>query len=371
MEESIIKQFERETDFFRALTDLLPEAYLLVSSNGCLLAGNRSAAHLFSRKSFAGVGLGSLVADPPDKILRALRIWSEMGSMTPISLTLADQSIIRFDGARLSTEAPAAVILIRCVARGESLASREFVRQSMDYLAVQKNIAEKLAVAKQQKESAETTAAMFAHELANPLNAIASTLDILQLEIENSSIASVGTELLHAAMKEIARMADLLNDFRALARPQVFDFRPTDLNKIVEEVMAPEIAAIKTCRIEYRARFDPALPAVMADQNRLKQGILNLCKNGIEAMPNGGGLTITTSHKDGIVALEISDTGAGIPKGFDPFQLFKTTKPAGTGLGLPVAAQIVAIHKGRIEYHSEPGHGARFILYLPVAKSNA
>lgn len=365
MDENIIKRIQPEIDFFRALTDLLPEAFLLISNEGRVLAGNQSAARLFSRKNFAGATLGSLVTDPSEKVFRALRIWSETGSMTPTSLTLPNPSIIRCDGARLSTGSPA-LILMRCVSRSESFASREFARHSVDYVTFQKNIAERLALARQQKEAAETTAAMFAHEIANPLNGIATTLDVLQLEIENSSMDGAASELLQAAQGEIARMAALLNDFRALARPQVFDFRPTDLKKLAEEVMAPELPAAIASGIEYETRFDAALPTVMADPNRLKQVILNLCKNAIEAMPDGGRLKISARRDQGIVSMEIADTGMGIPTDFDPFQVFKTTKAQGTGLGLPVAAQIVAFHKGRIEFQSKPGQGTTFTVHLPI-----
>ena len=366
MEESISKQSRPESDFFRALTDLLPEAYLLLTPDGRVLAGNASAGQLFARSDFAQCTLGSLVADPPAKVDRSLQIWSETGSMTPASLTLPDQSIIRADGARIGAAA-CALIVIRCIPRSQAFATRELARHSLDHLSFQKNIAEKLALARQQKETAETTAAMFAHEIANPLNGISTALDVLQLEAAESSIGPVASDILKSARQEIARLASLLNDFRALARPQVLDFRPVDLKQLVDEVMLAELAAATANGIRYEAAFDPALPPLMADKNRLKQAILNLCKNAVEAMPDGGRLTIGTRRQNGIIILEISDTGLGIPAGLDPFQVFKTTKAQGTGLGLSIAAQILASHKGRIEYRSEPTGGTTFMVHLPIS----
>jgi signal transduction histidine kinase len=99
----------------------------------------------------------------------------------------------------------------------------------------------------------------------------------------------------------------------------------------------------------------------------VKQVILNLCKNAVEAMPEGGSLTLKgyLSGADTIV-VEVSDTGIGIPEGMDIFEIFRTTKPDGTGLGLPLVSQIVSAHRGTVDYFSEPGKGTTFKLTLPV-----
>ena len=105
----------------------------------------------------------------------------------------------------------------------------------------------------------------------------------------------------------------------------------------------------------------------MLDPDKMKQVILNLCKNAVEAMPQGGCLTVKgyLSSAETIV-LEVSDTGIGIPEGMDIFEIFQTTKPDGTGLGLPLVSQIVSAHRGTVDYVSEPGKGTTFRLSLPV-----
>jgi signal transduction histidine kinase len=92
---------------------------------------------------------------------------------------------------------------------------------------------------------------------------------------------------------------------------------------------------------------------IRVDKERIKQVILNRCKNAAEAMPGGGVLTCKAYQLNDQVILEISDTGIGIPDGIDVFQLFKTTKADGTGLGLPIVQQIISEHRGTIEYVSE------------------
>jgi signal transduction histidine kinase len=100
------------------------------------------------------------------------------------------------------------------------------------------------------------------------------------------------------------------------------------------------------------------------DTAKIKQVILNLCKNAVEAMPDGGCLTLKGYRSRGMVVLEISDDGVGVPDDVNIFELFKTTKPGGTGLGLPLVQQIVSAHNGTIGYKSKPGRGATFKVAL-------
>jgi signal transduction histidine kinase len=99
----------------------------------------------------------------------------------------------------------------------------------------------------------------------------------------------------------------------------------------------------------------------------MKQVILNLCKNAVEAMQNGGSLTIKAYRTGQSVLLEIRDDGIGVPKGVNIFELFKTTKPSGSGLGLPLVQQIVSAHNGTINYTSDAGRGTTFTIRLPAA----
>jgi signal transduction histidine kinase len=108
------------------------------------------------------------------------------------------------------------------------------------------------------------------------------------------------------------------------------------------------------------------VPAILVDPEKIKQVILNLCKNAVEAMPEGGRLTVKATASEGEVMLEVTDTGEGIAHGIDVFQLFRTTKPEGTGLGLPIVQQIISDHKGTIKYRSEIGKGTTFTVVLPV-----
>jgi signal transduction histidine kinase len=107
------------------------------------------------------------------------------------------------------------------------------------------------------------------------------------------------------------------------------------------------------------------LPAVKVDGNKIKQVLLNLLKNAVEAMPGGGKVTIEARATQNTVVLEISDTGVGIPLDVDAFEPFMTTKKEGTGIGLVIVRQIVTAHGGGISYRSQPGQGTSFRIELP------
>jgi PAS domain S-box-containing protein len=209
-----------------------------------------------------------------------------------------------------------------------------------------------------------TMMAMFAHEIANPLNAISTSLAVVEMELDGH--ADVDTRVrrtLESSTQEILRLGSLLNEFRTMARPQAAKMKPANLAHLIKDVLVPQIAVCQKAGITIKRDFGDLKP-ILVDENKMKQVILNLCKNAIEAMPNGGTLTVRAYQAEESAVIEISDTGVGIPEGVDVFQLFKTTKANGTGLGLPVVRQIVRAHQGHIEYWSKPAEGTTFKIYL-------
>ena len=214
-----------------------------------------------------------------------------------------------------------------------------------------------------------TTAAVFAHEVGNPLNGLSTSLQLVAEMIKSSNTHDpLVTETIEMAQEEVERLTSLLTAYRTFAKPQKLNLKLTSLKTIVEEVLGPFRSHYRNARITVEFDFDPNLPAVPVDHEKIKQVILNLCKNATEAMPEGGTLTCKAYPSNGHAVLEISDTGTGIPEGLDPFQLFKTTKPYGTGLGLAIVEQIVSEHHGTITYVSERGKGTSFITSLPLSE---
>jgi PAS domain S-box-containing protein len=212
-----------------------------------------------------------------------------------------------------------------------------------------------------------TTAAVFAHEIGNPLNGLSTSLQLVSKRIAGSVHDPLVEETLEIARQELQRLTALLNDYRSFARPQKIKIEPTDLRQMFEEVLAPAIKHYQDCGITVELAFYEKLPLVPVDREKIKQVILNLCKNAIEAMPDGGTLRCKAYQTVDRVTIEVADTGTGIPEGLDVFQLFNTTKPEGTGLGLPIVEQIISEHRGSVDYITEPGKGTAFMVSLPLS----
>ena len=209
------------------------------------------------------------------------------------------------------------------------------------------------------------TAARFAHEIANPLNGIAYNLRFLE-----KSLFEIGDEKVTSTMKllveEIRRLNDLLRDFSKLSKRETYDLHPTSLAVLAKEILDGEEAKYNSKGIRVKLIVAPDLPLVLADRGKIKQAMLNLCKNAEEAMPEGGTLTIIGAESKDQVIVEVRDTGVGIPEGLNLAEPFTTTKSSGSGLGIMIVRQIISLHHGSFSYNSEPGKGSSFFLRLPV-----
>jgi signal transduction histidine kinase len=212
-------------------------------------------------------------------------------------------------------------------------------------------------------------AAKFGHELGNPLNGMSLTIQLLEQRLRKQAPEpdpSV-TATLVRLKSEIARLNVLLQDFRSLSRKETYNFQPVRLAELVTDAIEIEQPRYAQLGVVVEQAISVDLPRVRVDGDKMKQVILNLAKNALEAMPNGGKLRFTGSATAVGVTLEITDTGAGIPSEVDIFEPFYTTKSFGTGIGMTIVRQILAAHGGSISYRSEVGKGTTFAIQLPLA----
>ena len=221
-------------------------------------------------------------------------------------------------------------------------------------------------------------AAVFAHEVGNPLYGLSASLQFALKDLASLARGGLaGQELgvsvvqktLQGALNEVDRLVELLDEFRLAVPPQTLNLQRADLRKIVKGILALEGTAYKSAGITVTVDIEDNLPAIEIDSSKIKQAILNLCKNAVQAMPNGGSLKIKAYRAKDMFVLEITDDGSGVPDDVDVFALFKTTKPGGTGLGLPVVQQVISAHHGTIEYASDVGRGTKFTIRLPATQA--
>jgi signal transduction histidine kinase len=219
-----------------------------------------------------------------------------------------------------------------------------------------------------------TFASGLAHEIRNPLNSIALQLSILERRVAPlpAGVAGEIKELVGVIREEVKRLDNLVGDFLQFSRSNRVQHRPTALDALVDEVarlLRPEARAGGVSL--RRQRIGEAIPDLRVDPEKMKQVVINLVQNAIEAMPGGGVVAVESGLVDGRAVVVVRDSGPGLPEGLDVFQLFVTTKAQGTGLGLSIAQQIVLEHGGEIAAVSEPGKGATFTVSLPVERPEA
>jgi len=211
-------------------------------------------------------------------------------------------------------------------------------------------------------------AANVAHEIKNPLNAISMGLQRLNAEFQSTQDEDQYSRLTELVLGEVRRLDSIVEQFLSLARPLEIKPEELRLQDILKDLGTLEEYGAKQSKVLIRVIAPPDLLPLKADRNYLKQLLLNLILNGLQAMPEGGILTLEASVSPGNFLITVTDTGAGIPpenlaRIFEPYF---TTKAKGSGLGLAIAYRIVAAHGGTITVSSEAGRGCRFQISLPI-----
>jgi signal transduction histidine kinase len=211
-------------------------------------------------------------------------------------------------------------------------------------------------------------AAGFAHELGNPLTVISTSMQLLQQRF--GAAGDPAGEFAALALKNVERMKGLLQDMRDVTGVRERQFQAAELKTVVSEVLRFAAAEFRRRRVTLQVRFDSSLPPVRVDPNGIKQVLLNLVRNALEAMREGGTLRVRAVwSRDGNTAVvKIANTGPAIAPADLPclFQPFFTTKKEGTGLGLFLSRKIAREHGGDLAVENLPG-GVRFVLTLPLA----
>jgi signal transduction histidine kinase len=225
-------------------------------------------------------------------------------------------------------------------------------------------VAEKLA-------AVGTMTAGLSHEIRNPLNAAALQLTVLERRLQKLSkdVQPPLLEPLHLVRDEIRRLDHILEDFLQFARPRVFQPRPVEVRVVLTKVLDLLEGEAERRQVALERDFEP-VPPVAGDEERLRQVVMNLALNALDAVGKGGTVRVSCRLEEPDardVAIYVDDSGKGVPVELRDrlFEPFFTTKAQGSGLGLSIVHAIVTQHGGAISIEDAPGGGARFALRLP------
>lgn len=325
-----------------------------------------------------------LLHDAPDdrrQLLRALGSSVLPSGMLAIPLIVRQQSIgvlvifrVVGDGpfaAARTTLEGLANLAAAAISEDQRASEAAALSHQLKHLeAQQRSMTERLSTAEAAMLQAARLAAVgelaasIAHEINNPLYAVRNALYLLESDLPETLRESL---YMGIARKELTRIAGIIERMRDFYRPARREMHQHDLNKLLEETLALTNFNIQHTAIQVIFTPETTLPLVVCDADQMRQVFLNMILNAIDAMPQGGTLTVRTSAGTTSAVVEIEDTGIGIPESVRSrlFEPFFTNKSKGTGLGLSISAHIVTQHNGYIQVESEESIGTTFFIRVP------
>jgi len=232
---------------------------------------------------------------------------------------------------------------------------------SLESISTQLQVSERLAAL------GRITAGV-AHEVKNPLNSMRLWLENLKESLPPKT-DDAAMQAVHVLDAEIDRLDAVVKRFLDFSRPMDVRLEPTQLADLLHEVLEVARPQLEQSNVQVAQLLPIGVPEVFVDRALLKQAILNLVLNAVDAMPDGGQLQLTLNRRGDMAEITVGDTGKGIPLELRQkvFQLFFTTRPGGSGIGLASTFRIVQLHNGSIDFTSEVGRGTTFRIELPLA----
>ncbi|MGN7383118.1 ATP-binding protein [Paenibacillus sp. SAFN-117] len=331
---------------------------VVLHSQGEILYVNPAAAELLGASAPAELSGRSIFELIPEGEGEKLRRKLERAGHSSMQTSIDELQAVRLDGRTIQLEVLSKYVhhhtgqtLIQSVLRDttEQKRKEELIRRS-----------EKLSVVGQ-------LAAGVAHEIRNPLTSLMGFTQLLKSKNEDNH------KFFDIMLSELHRINSIVNEFMVLSKPQNVNFRMTSVTSILKSVISLINTQAIMSNVRITTGFEPDLPLLWCDENQLKQLFINLLKNSLEAMPDGGTVRITAEHglPDKLI-IKVIDQGIGIPQQFmtrigEPFF---TTKDYGTGLGLMTCWRIVEAHCGQLNIKSKVNAGTTVEVSLPLT-SNA
>lgn len=266
------------------------------------------------------------------------------------------------------------------VSRSELGRIASSVNELADTIQKQQREKEELQKAIQQKEKLASLGQLIAgvaHEIRTPLAAIKTRIQLWQRASKGTRTRTPRTGVTQESMtmvvRELDRMENIVRKLLYFSKERTPKFRDRDLHAVIDSALDVVRHDLRKKRITIRRFYTTGSSMVPMDENEIREVLLNLLANAMEAMPEGGSISITTERTDEGMSVAVEDSGEGISpavaaKIFDPFF---TTKESGTGLGLSIAYEIIHAHQGFLEYVKVDRAGSRFVLSLPITRKRS
>jgi len=336
-----------------------------------IMAGLEDGLLLFTREGRAVMvspAVEKFLGTPPDQLLgrRATEIFPPEHPLWQVLRIEGDElapvaaAEVELDGAGGARRVGLSVQVISegGTRMGALVTLRDL--ESLERIGTQLQVSERLAAL------GRVTAGV-AHEVKNPLNSMRLWLENLKESLpQDQELSQQAVKVLDA---EIDRLDRVVKSFLDFTRPLELHLEETNLAELLAEVVALAQPQMERAGVEAATQLPGDFPAVRVDRQLIKQAILNLMLNAADAMPDGGRLTVALGRRDEMAEVSVTDTGCGIAPEHRAriFQLFFTTRPGGSGIGLASSFRIVQLHNGSIDFDSEVGRGTTFRIELPLA----
>lgn len=381
--QTVVQRLARERSFLETLFNTIEDGVLVVDEGGRILYFNQAVGRIL------GLQHGSAEGQPIGRYLPDLD-WARLSAFD----RAGGPRITRHE-FEITYPRPGLISLYAAPLDGEAIGSSGVALILRDATEARQKTHE--AIETERIQALTLLAASVAHEIGNPLNALHIHLQLMERELKKlrttvpgipGPVASAGRrkikleapgseciemvdkleKYLAVSKGEIARLDYIVTQFLQAIRPSVPQIRLASLNEVVMETVELLKPEIENRGIILKEKLTRQLPASPLDPAQVKQALVNLMKNAIQAMTKGGVLKVQTdAGVDGVV-VSVADTGGGIPQEqinriFEPFY---TTKKKGTGLGLMIVQRIVRDHGGRIDLESHVGKGTVFRVWLPL-----